>query len=55
MAQNSAKILVVDDELSMRELLEYMLSSEGYSVTCAETGRDAIRMLEKKTFRSSAV
>ena len=41
MAQSAPKILVVDDELSMRELLEYMLSNEGYAVTCAETGREA--------------
>ena len=50
MAQNSAKILVVDDELSMRELLEYMLSNEGYDVTCAESGREAISVLEKNHF-----
>ena len=46
MAQSAPKILVVDDELSMRELLEYMLSNEGYAVTCAETGREAIAALE---------
>ena len=28
MSENSVKILVVDDELSMRELLEYMLNKE---------------------------
>ncbi|MGD8990640.1 MAG: sigma-54 dependent transcriptional regulator [Desulfobacterales bacterium] len=50
MAQSAHKILVVDDELSMRELLEYMLTSEGYGVTCAETGREAISLLEKEHF-----
>jgi two-component system response regulator PilR (NtrC family) len=50
MAQNAPKILVVDDELSMRELLEYMLTSEGYDVACAETGREAISLLEKNHF-----
>ncbi len=50
MAQSDPKILVVDDELSMRELLEYMLTNEGYAVTCAETGREAISVLEKNHF-----
>jgi two-component system response regulator PilR (NtrC family) len=43
-------ILVVDDELSMRELLEYMLNREGYQVTCAGDGRKAIRLLEKNQY-----
>jgi two-component system response regulator PilR (NtrC family) len=42
--------MVVDDELSMRELLEYMLTKEGYRVTCAETGRKAVGLLEKKQY-----
>jgi two-component system response regulator PilR (NtrC family) len=50
MTQNSPHILVVDDELSMRELLEYMLSKENYKVTCAESGREAITLLEKDRF-----
>jgi len=33
-------ILVVDDELSMRELLELMLTREGYRVSCAESVKD---------------
>ena len=50
MTQNAPKILVVDDELSMRELLEYMLINEGYAVTCAETGQEAISVLGKNHF-----
>ena len=38
-------ILVVDDELSMRELLELMLVKEGYQVSCAENGRKAISLI----------
>jgi len=45
-----AGLLVVDDELSMREMLEFMLTSEGYHVACAEDGTQAIRMLEKKKY-----
>lgn len=43
-------ILVVDDELSMRELLEIMLVGEGYKITCAENGRQAVSMVEKADF-----
>ncbi len=43
-----ANLLVVDDDLSMREMLEVMLRSEGYDVECAEDGTKAIRMLKKK-------
>ena len=50
MAQNSPHILVVDDELSMRELLEYMLGKENYKVSTAESGREAIALLEKEHF-----
>ncbi len=42
MTEKTSHILVVDDELSMRELLEYMLNREGYQVTCAEDDRRAI-------------
>jgi two-component system response regulator PilR (NtrC family) len=50
MTTNSPQILVVDDELSMRELLEYMFSKEGYKVTCADTGRGAIELLKKNNY-----
>ena len=43
-------ILIADDELSMRELLEYMLTKEGYRVSCAENGRKAIAMIESTPF-----
>ena len=45
-----AKLLVVDDERSMRELLEYMLSRAGYDVTLAENGRKAIDRLKEDEF-----
>ena len=50
MAENKMHILVADDELSMRELLEYMLNKEGYKVTCAENGQKAIKLMEKTNF-----
>jgi two-component system response regulator PilR (NtrC family) len=50
MTENKPHIMVVDDELSMRELLEYMLTKEGYRITCAENGRTAVELLEKEQF-----
>ena len=45
-----ARILVVDDENSMREFLEIMLNKEGYQVATAAGGGEAIDILEKKPF-----
>ena len=39
-------ILVVDDEAEIREGLELLLSSEGYTVTTAETGEAGLARLE---------
>jgi two-component system response regulator PilR (NtrC family) len=44
------RILVVDDEESIREFLEIMLKKEGYEVTCAFDGQNAKDILTKKTF-----
>lgn len=44
------RILVVDDEESIREFLDIMLRKEGYEVTCVEDGQKAIDILKKKTF-----
>ncbi|HRK07777.1 MAG TPA: sigma-54 dependent transcriptional regulator [Pseudobdellovibrionaceae bacterium] len=44
------RILVVDDEESIREFLDIMLRKEGYEVTCVEDGQKAIDTLKKKTF-----
>jgi two-component system, NtrC family, response regulator PilR len=42
------RILVADDERSMRELLAIVLRREGYDVLLAETGRAAIALIEKE-------
>ncbi|HEX2947989.1 MAG TPA: response regulator transcription factor [Armatimonadota bacterium] len=36
------RILVVDDEEDILELMQYVLSKNGYAVTCVESGEDAI-------------
>jgi len=45
-----SRILVVDDEESIREFLEIMLKKEGYEPTCVEDGQQAIDMFKKKSF-----
>jgi two-component system, NtrC family, response regulator PilR len=42
------RILVVDDERSMRELLAIVLRREGYEVLLAESGRAAVSLLERE-------
>lgn len=44
------RILVVDDEESIREFLKIMLNKEGYEVTTADSGQTAIDVLEKRNF-----
>src|SRR4051812_26825501 len=46
--QRPPRILVVDDERSMRELLAIVLRREGYEVLLAENGRIAIGLLERE-------
>jgi DNA-binding NtrC family response regulator len=43
-------ILVVDDELEIREGLEALLTSEGFEVTLAETGEAGLQRLEERPF-----
>jgi len=45
-----AKILVVDDERGMREFLNIMLQKEGYGVTSAGSGKEALEYISQKTF-----
>lgn len=50
MEETKTKILVVDDEESLREFLEIMLKREGYEVTTAADGDQAIKIMMKKNF-----
>jgi DNA-binding NtrC family response regulator len=43
-------ILVVDDERSQREILEMILSGEGYDVTTASSGEAALRFVQERRF-----
>lgn len=46
----SGRILVVDDELSMREFLSIALSRVGHEVVTAESGEQALEVLSLETF-----
>ncbi|MCU0256430.1 MAG: sigma-54 dependent transcriptional regulator [Vicinamibacterales bacterium] len=46
----SARILIADDERSMRELLSIVLKREGYEVVVAESGSQAVAALERHGF-----
>jgi two-component system phosphate regulon response regulator PhoB len=45
---SAQRILVVDDEDDLLELLRYNLSREGYQVTCVATGEDALRSVRRQ-------
>ena len=45
-----AKILIVDDDQGMREFLEILLAREGYDVTLASGGKEAIGLCRKYKF-----
>jgi two-component system response regulator PilR (NtrC family) len=44
------KILVADDEQSMREFLEIMFKKEGYHVSLASNGEEVLKLAEKEIF-----
>ncbi|MEJ2700595.1 MAG: response regulator, partial [Desulfuromonadales bacterium] len=50
MEPNKYRILVVDDEESMREFLSIMLHREGYEVDAASDGAQAAASLKDKTY-----
>ncbi|MCK4415352.1 MAG: sigma-54-dependent Fis family transcriptional regulator [Candidatus Eisenbacteria sp.] len=44
------RILVIDDEASMRRFLTMLLEAEGYEVSSAENGADGVSRLDRETF-----
>jgi len=45
-----AAILIVDDELSMREFLKILLEKEGFTTSTAASGAEALQYLKKQSF-----
>ena len=48
--EGKTKILVVDDSVSVRNLLSFVLTAQDYNVAEAEDGQEAWRMLQKEPF-----
>lgn len=49
MSSNKKKILIVDDEPDIREILEYNLKQAGYKVSKAKNGEEAVEKAKKDT------
>ena len=49
-ALKKGHILVIDDEVDIRESLEVLLSSEGYRVELAGNATEGLKRLESSTF-----
>ena len=47
---DTPRILVVDDEEDIAELVRYNLTAEGYHVSCTGSGEDAIRLIRSEPF-----
>jgi two-component system response regulator PilR (NtrC family) len=50
MSPDTPQILIVDDELSMREFLDVLLTQEGYGVSSAKNGKTALKMIEARDY-----
>ncbi|MCC6743259.1 MAG: sigma-54-dependent Fis family transcriptional regulator, partial [Acidobacteria bacterium] len=44
------RLLIVDDEQSMRELLEHVMTRDGYAVETAENGLQAVNLMKERSF-----
>ena len=50
MSQNSRRVLIIDDEESMRHMLRLVLEREGYAVSEASSGRQGLQRLDGEAF-----
>ena len=48
--RENPSVLVVDDEEIMREILESLLTREGYRVTLAASGEEALELAKAASF-----
>ena len=48
MSNASIKILLVDDEPDILEILSYNLSAEGYQISTASNGAEAVKKAKKQ-------
>ncbi|EPN68845.1 sensory box protein/response regulator, partial [Pseudomonas syringae pv. actinidiae ICMP 19096] len=48
MTQPAATILIVDDDVHVRDLLEVLLQNQGYETLTAESGEQALAMVDER-------
>ncbi|EGH33749.1 PAS:GGDEF protein, partial [Pseudomonas syringae pv. japonica str. M301072] len=48
MTQSAATILIIDDDVHVRELLEVLLQNQGYRTLTAESGELALAMIKRQ-------
>src|SRR5580704_17426586 len=48
--ESAGRILIIDDEVEVRESLETLLQIEGYTVVVAASGRDGLMPIGQRTF-----
>ena len=53
MSSTKQKILIVDDEPDILELIEYNLKKEGYNVLTANNGLEAIQIAKKNIVQNN--
>ena len=46
MAENKQKIMIVDDDKNIAQLIRLLLEKQGYAVTTCENGSEALRLFE---------
>lgn len=49
MTDQPARVLIIDDEMGMRELLREVLDCRGYAAVSAQDGYEALKILESQT------
>jgi len=50
MTQKVARILIVDDDVSVALMIREVLEGEGHHVTTFHTGRDGVRVFSRERF-----
>src|SRR6202034_1719883 len=50
MPQSAGRILIIDDEVEIRESLETLLQLEGYTVASAATAREGLAQIGERSF-----
>jgi DNA-binding response OmpR family regulator len=46
----AGRILIIEDELNLADVLKIILSKEGYIVQCVSDGNDGARLMSKNEF-----